>query len=161
MMSVDSVSNKGYPSVVDRYYKRQYNKEIDQYKFKHMNGLVVVGLSNTHPLVLKYNYNINKNDNNNINTTDINTSVIGTSDIKVEYTDSIRGSSVSGKRKRGAIRVTPTTTIATITTNKHTYTIRSDVHGEVIEWNKSLYTTPHLIATQPEKDGWLLILSTK
>lgn len=130
-------------SVVDRYFTRYYllknekAEEVHSILF-HSNRICLVGLAPDHIAFKKGIKSVNFN--------------VGNVDRSLNQ--------VSGKRKKGAMNLQPTSTLAIVECNDGTeYKIVSCVTGKLIEINERLVTNPELI--QMEGDGYVAIVLPK
>ena len=144
-----------FPSVIDRYYTRNYLKLapsdvaeclkqtvgeetgcLDQYYHMHSNKLILFGIAPTHDC-------LQNAESDPIEQIKFNT----------EKLDQI-----SGKRKQGAQVIQYESLVCEITTkNQKSYKIRALIKGcKLIEINDRL--TPELLTAKPESDGFLAIM---
>lgn len=122
-----------FPSVVERYYTKHYyfrNDDIDEAHLllKHSNGICLVGLADTHIAVKKgvksINYDVGNFDRSK--------------------------NKVSGKGKKGAMNLQPTSCLAIVTCQDGSeYRVNSVIQGKLVEVNELLPEKPELIG----KDG--------
>lgn len=119
-----------YPSVVDRfftkyYYRKSNTADEDHIILFHSNRICLVGLAPSHIALQKGISGINFNIGN-----------IDRSQNKV-----------TGKGKKGAMLIQPTSALAIVTCTDGTqYKILSCVTGKLIEINHNLETNPHLLS---------------
>jgi len=114
----------------------------DQYANLHSNGLVVVGVASSHPLLAA----------------GVKTVSFATGKNKRDLADM----KPRGKKKRGTLFLQPDTAICEVTCeNGATYTLRGAVKGNLIEVNTRLLKDPSLLATRPETEGYIAIVGTK
>lgn len=115
----------------------------DQYANLHSNGLVVIGVADTHPLLaaggvraVSFATGKNKRD---------------LAEVKPR-----------GKKKRGTLFVQAETAICEVTCeNGATYILRGVARGNLIEVNTRLLKDPSLLATKPGTEGYLAVLGPR
>mmetsp|Transcript_23914 Transcript_23914/g.52234 ORF Transcript_23914/g.52234 Transcript_23914/m.52234 type:complete len:183 (+) Transcript_23914:146-694(+) len=136
---------------VERDYEALYALDLggeqghDQVVYRHPNGLCVICLAATHPLVRREG------------------TVEGDSALKIDFDvgkTSRLDSQPTGKRKRGAMRVHPNTVLCNITcaTGAVTYPARACVKGKLLEVNERLVEQPQLLWKDPPTAGYLAII---
>jgi len=130
-------------SVVERYYQQKFVLDAggkpleDQYVNQHSNGLYMVGIAPTHPIVTK-----------GINITSL--------DFNVGYDLLER---VSGKYKRGAPHLQQSTSLCTVCMEDDSeYTLYICVSGNLLEVNERLVSNPELLVSKAGTEGFLAIL---
>jgi hypothetical protein len=107
----------------------------DQYVSVHTNGVCVVGLAPTHPLV------------------DVARGLI------IASIDQRAVKAISGKKKRGALFCQPDTVLFTATcTDGSVFKIRAGVGGKLVEVNERIVADPTLLQRRPETDGYIAIV---
>lgn len=139
-------------SFIDRYFTRNYHETDHLYYFEHSNGLVLCGLSNEHPIIkeklkvdsLEFMFKPPTKEEE-------------IDDEKVEKQGDFRNL-VSGKKKRGGIKIIPTMKLFKIVCGERQFMIRSHILGYIIE------LSPHLLAkdyeyltSDPEGAGYFFI----
>lgn len=134
-----------YPSVVDRYftkfYNRGHNKEQceDLCVLAHSNKICLVTLSPKHQAlaegdIQKVEFTLHGNDISNLD-------------------------APSGKKKINAVNMKPGTSFCTVTSGAgKQYIIRSGIKGKLMEINKSLLTDPSLVSKKPDTLGYLAVI---
>lgn len=131
------------PSVVDRYFTRFYYRKSntdneDHQILIHSNRVCLIGLASSHIAFVK-----------GIKSVDFN---IGNIDRRENI--------CSGKGKKGAMNLQPTSALAIVTCNDDTqYKIVSCITGKLIEVNERLIENPKLLAQ--EGDGYVAICLPK
>ncbi|KAJ6637515.1 Protein Abitram [Pseudolycoriella hygida] len=133
------------PSVVDRYYTRYYYRKSDSTQENedhliliHSNRVCLVGLAPSHIAFAK-----------GIQSVDFN---IGNIDRRQNH--------CSGKSKKGAMNLQPSSAVAIVTCTDGTqYKIVACVTGKLIEVNERLMKNPGLLAK--EGDGYVAICLPK
>eukprot|EP01134_Creolimax_fragrantissima_P006749 CFRG6749T1 len=144
----DGVDIRDTPqSVVDRYYTRYFCADVnnkprcDQYLYKHMNELLVVGITMHHPLVT-------------------DPSPIENIEFNVNGTDRL-ANEVSGKKKHGAQKLKSDSVLCRVTLqNGNCYDIFSVVKGGLVQVNVQLKQNPQLLKSMAETEGWVAIVTT-
>ncbi|PRP74631.1 hypothetical protein PROFUN_03553 [Planoprotostelium fungivorum] len=133
-------------SVIERYYTQLYSindNRGDQYVYKHLNGLFVIGLASTHEIFSDQSISISK----------VNFDVGGRSRL-----DNV----VHGKGKKGGIRLKPEEPLCQVTTSDDkVHIIRSCVAGSLLEVNEKLLTDPKLLKEKGDVEGWVAIIQPK
>jgi len=125
--------------VVDRYYERFYAIDVggerqDLYVHQHLNGLLVIGLAPTHPLLASG-------------------SVIS----RVEFSNA--GQQPSGKSKKGGMICLPESTLCTVTcADGNMFIMHACIRGMLLEINDRLLSQPQLLQEKAATDGWIAIL---
>mmetsp|Transcript_22036 Transcript_22036/g.36760 ORF Transcript_22036/g.36760 Transcript_22036/m.36760 type:complete len:174 (-) Transcript_22036:99-620(-) len=137
---------------VERDYEALYAIDVggeeghDQVVYRHPNGLCVVCLAPTHPLLRGENIETDE------------------SAVKVDY-DVGKGSRLdtqpSGKRKRGAMEVHTNTELCQITSAGVPYSVRACIKGKLLEVNEQLVKQPHLLWKDPRTAGYVAIIMPK
>ena len=131
------------PSLVDRYFTRFYYRKPDADNEDHQilihsNRICLVGLAPSHIAVAK-----------GIKSVDFN---IGNIDRSQNH--------CSGKGKKGAMNLQPSSALAIVTCNDDTqYKVISCITGKLIEVNERLIANPELLAQ--EGDGYVAICLPK
>uniref|UniRef100_A0A0G4GUB2 Protein Abitram n=1 Tax=Chromera velia CCMP2878 TaxID=1169474 RepID=A0A0G4GUB2_9ALVE len=203
--------SKFFPGVIDRYYTRLYSvdhmgvKGHDQYVFEHANGLVIVGIAESHALLKKAREGRGRGGEEARNTPNDGSSSSSASSsacaeedakkkrglpsageassssssssaaaaaeeevkeeaglesqmrVSVDFSDRVRGASVIGKRKRGALRLHHSSQVLSIRMGDSVWPVYMGIDGELIEYNERLLQNPQLIIEDPETSGWILI----
>lgn len=132
-----------FPSPVDRYFSRFYYRKSDTVNEDHQilihsNRICLIGLAPSHIAFVK-----------GIKSVDFN---IGNIDRRKNH--------CSGKGKKGAMNLQPTSALAIVTCNDDTqYKIVSCITGKLTEVNERLTESPQLL-TQ-EGDGYVAICLPK
>lgn len=131
------------PSMVDRYFTRLYYRKSDtdnedhQILF-HSNRICLIGLAPSHIVFLKGIKSVNFD--------------IGGVDRRQNH--------LSGKGKKGAMNLQPTTALAIVTCKDDSqYKVVSCITGKLIEVNERLIDNPELLAQ--EGDGYVAICLPK
>ncbi|KFK42035.1 hypothetical protein AALP_AA2G203400 [Arabis alpina] len=121
------------------YFITDFTKPgLDQYIYRHANGLCVIGLAPTH---------VAFKDEGGIINIDFN---VGKSDRSVLK--------VSGKRKKNAMRSESNTALCKVTTAKDCYIVRSCVKGSLLEVNERLIRQPQLLNSSADREGYIAII---
>ena len=107
----------------------------DQYVSIHTNGVCVVGLAPTHPLVDR------------------------TRGLIISSIDQRAVKAISGKKKRGALFCQPDTVLFTATcTDGSVFKVRAGIGGKLVEVNERIVADPTLLQRRPDTDGHLAIV---
>lgn len=131
------------PSLVDRYFKKFYYRKADTDNEDHQilihsNRICLVGLAPSHIAFVK-----------GIKSVDFNIGNIDRRDIHL-----------SGKGKKGAMNLQPSSALAVVTCKDDTqYKIISCITGKLLEVNERLLDDPELLAT--EGNGYAAICLPK
>jgi len=133
-----------YPSVVDRYFTRQYftnnQDDNDMCLLFHSNKICVVTLAPTHN-ILKRKLAV-KNVNFKIGE-------------ELDRSENI----VKGKGKKGAQNVNANSVLCIVKCEDGTeYRIKACVRGKLIEVNENLVTNPQLLVDKPETEGYIAVV---
>lgn len=132
-----------FPSQIDRYFTRFYYRKPDTVDedhqiLMHSNRICLIGLAPSHIAFVK-----------GIKSVDFN---IGNIDRRKNH--------CSGKGKKGAMNLQPTSALAIVTCNDDTqYKIVSCITGKLTEVNERLLDNPQLLAQ--EGDGYVAICLPK
>lgn len=133
--------------LISRYYTEYYSlgmKEtklidytgLDQYAQKHSNGLVVVGLAPSHP-ILKNKQRVEE----------------------VRWELKAKKNKVHGRKKKGGLRCEKHTQIATLVcANGSEFPVRAGLCGSLIEMNHQLNKNPNLCTEKPRYEGFICII---
>ena len=132
-----------YPTVIERYYTT-YTTSNHQCLHFHSNGLCVLAVSPTHPMLQPPNK-------------------VTAIQFRSHDSKNLMQTSVSGKRKAGAVFVLPRDMVCTVTVlgadgETSTVTLYGCVRANVIEVNHKLLTQPELLGTP---SGYLAVLQPK
>jgi len=133
--------------VIERYYEQKFYTDIlgrpqeDQYVNQHTNGLCLIGIAPTHPIVTKgikissINFNVDKDLLNN---------------------------KVSGKYKKGARLLQESTPLCAVHLEDGSeYIVFSCVNGNLLELNDNLIVNPQLLVTKASTEGFIAIITPK
>ena len=138
-----------YPSVLQRYYTT-FTTSNHQSVHVHSNGLSVLGISRSHPLIQPpwrvTDVAFRSHDSKNL--------------LKAE---------VTGKKKSGAHFMSEHDMIATVTVSDdaqeppatQTFKLYSCIRGSVIEVNRRLIGEPGLLGAEPDGAGFLCVMLPK
>ncbi|CAB3995923.1 Simiate [Paramuricea clavata] len=147
-MAVEGGKISKYRSVLERYYKKFYKINIndvpfaDQCVLQHSNKICVVTVAPRHPIlskgeVVKVDFQVSK---------------------KVNRLDN----KVSGKGKRGAQHLLPSSPLCDVTCSTgEKYTLYSCIKGKLVEVNQFLETNPGLLNKKPMTDGYIAVVLPK
>ncbi|XP_059636975.1 uncharacterized protein LOC132279063 [Cornus florida] len=113
----------------------------DQYVYRHVNGLCVIGLAPTH-LAFR--------DKGGVTAVDFN---VGKSDRS--------GIKVTGKRKKNAQHFESNTALCKVCTNDASYIARCCVKGSLLEVNDRLIKQPELLNSSADREGYIAIIMPK
>ncbi|CAM9936787.1 unnamed protein product [Sphacelaria rigidula] len=117
---------------------------VDQCLSFHPNGLAVVQLAPTHPVV-------GDGDNE-----------IVSADFDAGGCNVMETTIVKGKKKKGALQLYPTTVLCSVETRRgKKYKISTGTFGELMQANKALLTDPGLMSSEPLGRGWVAIVRLK
>jgi hypothetical protein len=132
-----------YPSVMERYFTT-YTTSNHQALHVHSNGLCLLSLAPSHPLLVGGGPRI--------------TSVC----FRDHDTKDLMSNEVRGKKKAGAIFMGPRDMVATVHTEDgaEPVTLYACVRANVIEVNKELVKSPELLRATGSR-GWLAVLMPK
>jgi hypothetical protein len=131
-------------SFIDRYFTRNYHPQDHLFYFEHSNGLILCGLSRGHPIFA---------EGLHIDDIEILFKPPAKEDIEGDY-----GNLVSGKKKRGGIKIIPTMKLFRIVCGERSFVIRSHVTAYIIEISPYvLAKNVEVIQTDPEGAGYLFI----
>jgi len=132
-----------YPSVVDRYFTRQYvmgQQKDDICLLFHSNKICVVTLAKTH-IILK--------DDKSIKSVNFKVSK------NVDRTEN----KVKGKGKRGGQIVEENSILCIIQCEDGSeYPIKAGVKGKLVEVNENLIANPELLKTKTETNGYIAVV---
>jgi len=136
-----------YPSVVDRYFTRQYStdnqEDNDMCVLFHSNKICVVTLAPTHNIFKKK-------------------LAIKTVNFKVGDELDRSDNKVKGKGKKGAQNVNASSVLCIIRCEDNTeYRVKACVKGKLIEVNENLVTNPQLLLHKPETEGYIAVVLQK
>eukprot|EP01132_Coremiostelium_polycephalum_P007956 gene7956-9786_t len=127
-------------TVIERYYTQYYMIDVsnkineDQYINQHSNGLCIIGIAPSHPVLSK----------------DI---------IKIEFKENLLNNEVSGTSKKGGFRLQKETIVCEIQcSDSTTYSLRTCIKGKLLEVNKLLISNPSLLKTSSSTNGYLAII---
>ncbi|XP_073996203.1 protein Abitram [Rhodnius prolixus] len=128
-------------SVVERYYTPRYCLNVlepgdDYCVLLHSNRICVITLAPSHNLL--------KSEN-----------VI--SSVSFHISEEILNK-VSGKKKRGAHRIQPSSSILTVNCPGKKYTLCGCISGKLLEVNKQLINNPKYLISDPQGKGYLAII---
>ncbi|GAB5371865.1 hypothetical protein AAMO2058_001616600 [Amorphochlora amoebiformis] len=139
-------SEKECVDIIQRYYSEYFSlgkkatiahdyTGLDQYVQHHTNGLIVIGLAPSHPVLQQ-----------------------GKTAIKVTWDYKAGNNKVRGKHKKGAMLFEAHTCVCTIECSDGSkYCVRAGVRGKLIEINDQLDNNPSLIVTRPRHEGYIAI----
>jgi len=133
-----------YPSVVDRYFTRQYStnyqNDSDMCLLFHSNKICVVTLAPTHNIFKKklavknVSFKIGK---------------------ELDRSENV----VKGKGKKGAQNVNADSVLCIIKCEDNTeYRVKACVRGKLIEVNENLIINPQLLIDKPETEGYIAVI---
>ncbi|KAF2069630.1 hypothetical protein CYY_009047 [Polysphondylium violaceum] len=125
-------------TVIERYYTQHfvYGKEDleDQYVNQHSNGLCIIGIAPSHPVLTK-------------------------EIVKIDFRENLLNNEVQGTRKKGGFRLQKDTIICEIScSDSTTYSLRSCIKGKLLEVNKLLLTQPSLLKSHTSTSGYLAVI---
>ncbi|KAK3246653.1 hypothetical protein CYMTET_43819 [Cymbomonas tetramitiformis] len=116
--------------------------KCDQVLHRHPNGLSVVCLAASHPL--------------------LQAKLDGSSELKVDFNVGRKNrldTQVSGKKKRNASVLEKDSVLCEVTApGDKKYAIRCCVRGKLLEVNERLVQEPHLLLQQPWSDGFVAVM---
>jgi hypothetical protein len=139
----DVITAHKFPSLIDRYYTQFFAVDSsgpgeDVYVYLHTNGLMVIGLAPSHPIVLQKK-------------------PIKEVKFQSEHRDFSKNI-VRGAKKKGGARLRPEGTLATVVCEDGTeFTVRSCVDASLLEVNAQLKTKPDLLHQMPATQGFLAL----
>ncbi|XP_052682304.1 protein Abitram-like [Crassostrea angulata] len=137
-----------HPSLVDRYYQSRYlidsqsKKNEDICILTHSNRICIVTVAEWHPLL---------REKKTISQISYDVEGVNRMDNKI-----------SGKGKRGAQLLTPSSPLCEVTcTDGSKYIITCGVRGQLIEVNETLLKSPDLLSLKPQTEGYIAIVLPK
>uniref|UniRef100_A0A7S1F6E2 Protein Abitram n=1 Tax=Noctiluca scintillans TaxID=2966 RepID=A0A7S1F6E2_NOCSC len=119
-----------------RKYRLGHDANGDLYLLRHPNGLLVVGLAPSHPLLQPGAPNV----------------------LSASFTDNVSSSEVHGKRKRGGVKLGVKTSVLKLTFDGGELLIPAGAEGKLIEMNERLLQEPHLLQQEPQGEGFIVIV---
>lgn len=129
--------------MIERYYTEMFMCDTmgktmqDQYVHMHSNRLCVVGVAESHPVMQE----------------EIE---------RIEFTQNVLESRVTGKKKKGGRFMLPNTVLCVIKCKSgKEFTLYSCIRGSLIEVNERLQTDPTLLLQKHQSDGYLVIIQPK
>ncbi|CAM9843589.1 unnamed protein product [Ectocarpus sp. 12 AP-2014] len=123
---------------------------VEQCLSFHPNGLAVVQLAPTHPAV------------GGVPATPTRSSAIVAVDFDAGGCNVLESATVTGKKKKGALQLHPTTILCNVKTRGgKEYKVCTGTSGELIQPNKTLAENPGLMSEDPLGRGWLAIIRLK
>ena len=134
-----------YPSVVYRYFSRQYvtENQNDICLLFHSNKICVVTLAKSH-IILKNNLTIRK----------VNFKIGD----KLDRMDN----KVKGKGKKGGQHVDANSILCIIECEDNSeYCVKAGVKGKLIEVNENLIENPQLLVSKPDGEGYIAVVLQK
>jgi len=172
---------------LERYFSRFYVPDAgspplshtrgqDHYVYLQSNRICIIGICPTHPAVRPST--LRTNLTNTASVTEGSSASDGLNRdsppppspsssppvkiVRVEFSDFLKNATVSGKKKRGAIPVTPLSILATVHMSNGTkYPIRASIHAKVFELNTRLLTEPELLTSLPLTLGYIAIVQVQ
>ena len=170
---------------LERYFSRFYVPDAgsppfshtrgqDHYVYLQSNRICIIGICPTHPAVRPST--LRTNLSNTAIVTEGSSASEGLNPspsppspssspvkiVRVEFSDFLKNATVSGKKKRGAIPVTPLSILATVhMSNGAKYPIRASIHAKVFELNTRLLTEPELLTSLPLTLGYIAIVQVQ
>lgn len=170
---------------LERYFSRFYVPDAgsppfshtrgqDHYVYLQSNRICIIGICPTHPAVRPST--LRTNLSNTAIVTEGSSASEGLNPppsppspssspvkiVRVEFSDFLKNATVSGKKKRGAIPVTPLSILATVHMSNGTkYPIRASIHAKVFELNTRLLTEPELLTSLPLTLGYIAIVQVQ
>eukprot|EP00435_Cladocopium_sp_Y103_P046660 s512_g13.t1 len=131
--SLGSVLNKGY----ERFYTQSDGG--DMCVRRHPNGLFVIGLAPSHPLLAPSAPKVTQ----------------------VTFGADLAENEAYGKRCRGGANVGLRTVLAEVTSEAESYNICCPIEARLVELNALLQEDPQLLQKAPEDEGFLAILQPR
>lgn len=130
--------------VVDRYYTKRYAINLrgkaceDMCILSHSNKISIVTIAEGHPIIMG-----------------------GKTICQVDFQNRMENK-VTGKGKRGAQSLTPTSALCTVTcTDESKYILSCGIKGQLIEVNDTLVHKPQLLVTRPQAEGYIAVVLSK
>jgi len=134
-------------SVIERYYHQYFITDVtgrkgeDQYLNQHTNGLCIVGIAPTHPIVTKE---------------------LQIKEIHFSYFGDPLKNKVIGKYKKGGTFLSRDLPFCDVTLEDDSvYKLYSCVSGSLLELNESIKKDPQLLVTKASTEGFLAIITPK
>jgi len=131
-----------YPTVVERYFTKYFRKGVDNEDvciLKHSNRICVVTLASNHPALKE--------------------GPVQKVSFSPQGKDFHLDNKIHGKKKAGAAKVSPSTVICSVTSGSgKEYLIKCGTRGCIMEMNEHLLTTPTLLNTMRETNGYIAVI---
>ncbi|ETI43900.1 hypothetical protein, variant 1 [Phytophthora nicotianae CJ01A1] len=138
-----AVTSKRRGTMIERYYTEMFSCDTmgkpmeDQYVHMHSNRLCVVGVAESHPVMLEEL-------------------------VSVEFTQNVLESRVTGKKKKGGRFMLPNTVLCVLKCKSgREFNLYSCIRGALIEVNERLQKEPELLKQKHQSDGYLVIIQPK
>ncbi|EGG18069.1 hypothetical protein DFA_06736 [Cavenderia fasciculata] len=129
-------------TVIERYYDQYFSidnqgkENEDQYINQHSNGVFVVGLAPTHPIISEQK-----------------------SILKIEYSQAALNNVFSGSGKKGAVKMNKETAMCTIhCVDGTSYSIYPCVKGKLLEINKILIDNPSMLLSKHATSAYICMI---
>lgn len=166
---------------LERYFSRFYVPDAgsppfsstrgqDHYVHLQSNRICIIGITPSHPAIRHPPVTLNTESLSTLTTVSSSISSHDSYDslalpihiLRIEFSDFLKNITVSGKKKRGAVSVTPSSILATVFMSNGTkYTIRACIHARVFELNTRLLCEPELLSSLPLTMGYVAILQVQ
>ncbi|OWZ11536.1 hypothetical protein PHMEG_00015424 [Phytophthora megakarya] len=138
-----AVTSRRRGTMIERYYTEMFSCDRkgkpmeDQYVHMHSNRLCVVGVTESHPVMMEEL-------------------------VSVEFTQNVLDSRVTGKKKKGGRFMLPNTVLCVLKCKSgREFTLYSCIRGTLIEVNDRLRKEPELLKQKHKSDGYLVIIQPK
>jgi len=143
--SIASIDPGDYLTVTQRYYTPLYKLDTDRSRREdilvllHSNKICLITLAPSHPVIA-------------------NKLVINKVNLEVSNKVDRKNNKTSGKSKKGGQLLEPTSILAKLETDNHTYKVEAVVPGKLICMNKAVIEQPDRLVTHSDSEGHLAIV---